>query len=519
MEYEKKELRIYQQGKTVTDQFYIDDDYNVPDAKNDVKRVILSEGHLQIEDVREVENYIRVSGKMQFKVLYVADEGMNRMASLEGRIPFEEMVYIEEPLKGTPFVKSSEIDLTVTTIHSRKLNIKALAELHVCSEGQEEIALTTDVESGEQLYKKSAARNVLRLFSITRDTYRIKEEVTVGGTKENIGTLLWSEVSSRKLDTRISENQILLQGELLLFCFYESVDGKTDWLEQTIPYEGKIDCYGAQDSMYHQIYPELTDVNLEVRMDEDGEMRLLGVEATLEARAIVYEEEQVEILEDLYSLSHNCMLKKKERTVEQLLMQNHSKCKVAEQLSLPEIKDDILQICHSSGRIQVEHTEVEEKGIRIEGVLHVSFLYIKSDDAIPFDVWQGMVPFSHFLESNETGADMNYDLTHFVEQLSIGLLGNGEVEIKAVLAFQSFLKKPFGVQNIEEIILEPVDMKEVEKRPGIVGYIVKDGDELWNLAKQYSTTMEGIMDVNQMETPDIKPGERILIFKENMSIL
>ena len=114
---------------------------------------------------------------------------------------------------------------------------------------------------------------------------------------------------------------------------------------------------------------------------------------------------------------------------------------------------------------------------------------------------------------------MNYDLTHFVEQLSIGLLGNGEVEIKAVLAFQSFLKKPMSIQNIEEVIPEPMDMKEVEKRPGIVGYIVKDGDELWNLAKQYHTTMEGIMDVNQMETADIKPGERILIFKENMSIL
>ena len=29
MEYEKKEMLIYQQGKTITDQFYLDDDYNV----------------------------------------------------------------------------------------------------------------------------------------------------------------------------------------------------------------------------------------------------------------------------------------------------------------------------------------------------------------------------------------------------------------------------------------------------------------------------------------------------------
>ena len=127
--------------------------------------------------------------------------------------------------------------------------------------------------------------------------------------------------------------------------------------------------------------------------------------------------------------------------------------------------------------------------------------------------------FSYLLESNQTSGDMSYDLTHFVEQLAIGLLGNGEIEVKAVLAFNSFLKKPVRIQNIEEITYEEIDMEEMEKRPGIVGYIVKEGDELWDLAKCYSTTVEGIMEVNGMEKQEITPGDKILIFKENMSIL
>ena len=63
------------------------------------------------------------------------------------------------------------------------------------------------------------------------------------------------------------------------------------------------------------------------------------------------------------------------------------------------------------------------------------------------------------------------------------------------------------------------NMEELEKRPGIVGYIVKKGDTLWDLAKNYSTTAEGIMEVNQMESDKINPGDKLLIFKENMSIL
>ncbi len=44
------------------------------------------------------------------------------------------------------------------------------------------------------------------------------------------------------------------------------------------------------------------------------------------------------VLEDLYSLQQTCVPERKEVKMEKLLMQNHSKCKVAEQLSLPEIK-------------------------------------------------------------------------------------------------------------------------------------------------------------------------------------
>ena len=178
-----------------------------------------------------------------------------------------------------------------------------------------------DIECETPLYKRFESKEFLKVFTTKKDTYRIKEEVSISGTKENIGTLLWTEVTGRKLDTRLEADELRLQGELQLFCFYESLDGTTDWIEQAVPYEGRIECYGAQDHMYHQIYPELTDVNIDVKMDEDGEMRLIGVEATLEVRLTVYEEERLEILADAYSLEQACNPKLSEEYLEQLLMQ------------------------------------------------------------------------------------------------------------------------------------------------------------------------------------------------------
>ena len=105
------------------------------------------------------------------------------------------------------------------------------------------------------------------------------------------------------------------------------------------------------------------------------------------------------------------------------------------------------------------------------------------------------------------------------EQLGISLLGNGEIEVKAVLAFRSFLRGKVTFRNMDSVEEKEIDYKVLEQRPGIIGYIVKEGDELWNLAKYYGTTKEGIMDINHMESEQLKCGDKLLIFKENASIL
>ena len=50
-------------------------------------------------DLKLVENYIRITGRLAFQVLYVADNSDNTLSSLEGKIPFEEMYYVDETLE------------------------------------------------------------------------------------------------------------------------------------------------------------------------------------------------------------------------------------------------------------------------------------------------------------------------------------------------------------------------------------------------------------------------------------
>ena len=331
--------------------------------------------------------------------------------------------------------------------------------------------------------------------------------------------MLWSDIANRRLDTRLAVDELQLTGELLVFCFYESPDGKIDWVEQAIPYQGRVDCYGVDDTMYHHVQANLEDVHADMRVDEDGEMRIIGIEGTLKLYIEIYEEEKMDVLEDVYSLEKNYIPKMEEVSYEQLVLQNQSKCKVMERLSIPELRNEVLQICHSSGTIRIDRMDKREDGIYVEGALYIRFLYVKANDDMPFDTWQGVVPFSYLIECANMTDNIKYHISSTLEQLSITLQGGDEIEVKAVLVFCGFFKRLEQTEMIQDIMVESLNMEEIEKRPSIVGYIVKEGDDLWSLAKRYATSMEAIREVNGVTEEKLKPGDRLLIFKENMSIL
>ena len=144
---------------------------------------------------------------------------------------------------------------------------------------------------------------------------------------------------------------------------------------------------------------------------------------------------------------------------------------------------------------------------------------MRADDMEPYGSWQGMVPFSYLIECRGMTDSVCCNMAYHVEQLLVTMAGSEAVEIKAVLAFDTFVRKQVSVEVITEAETEPINIEEMDQRPGIVGHIVQQGEDLWSLAKKYMTTVEGIMEVNGLQDESAKSGDKLLIFKENMSIL
>ena len=182
-------------------------------------------------------------------------------------------------------------------------------------------------------------------------------------------------------------------------------------------------------------------------------------------------------------------------------------------MSIDKNQEPILQICASEGYAVTERAEIVEGGIQVEGTLQVTILYVTSDDRMPVASIKDLLPFHYLIEVPGINKNCRYHLQTGIDQLTTVMTDSSQVEVKAVLGLSCIVFEQQQVKKIMEVEQSPLDMEELQQSPGIIGYIVKEGDQLWDIAKENFTTISEIVKTNQLSSEQVRGGDKILIIK------
>ena len=515
MELRKESVQMLQIKSRAASQVTFDTDYNVPDAKPDVGRLIQSKGDISMDEVRLSEGKAFISGNLNVDILYVGEENQ-KVSSLGAKLSFDETLNLEGIASGDKMCLKWEIeDLSVHMIHSRKLNIKAIVTFYAVVDEMAGIQLPVEI-SEEGISVKRKKVRLMSLMVHKKDTMRIKDEVTLVSNKPNIEQLLWYTIDVRGMDLRPEDNVVRARGELSVFVLYSGEDEENplQWAEYVLPFNTEVECTGCMGEMIPNIGFSVMHQSIEVKPDSDGEERVMSVDTVLELDMKLYREEEHDLILDVYSPLKECIPQGKEMCLESLLVRNDSKCRVSDRIELKESQGKILQICHSDGNVKIDETRIVENGILAEGIVQVRILYIIGDDEMPFYSMETMIPFSHVIEAEGIGENCVYHLRADLEQLSTTMIDSDEIEIKAVINLNALVLKQTETGVIRAVEEHELDREKLKEMPGIVGYQVQPGDCLWDIAKKFYTTIENIMQLNSMETEEIRPYDTLILMKE-----
>lgn len=535
MRLEKKNIHMNKIVKSETVIFFVSREERIMDVDNEIENIINQKEIVTTDGVVTRENQITVNGTINYNILYYP-KNSEMVCGEEKEINFEENIKLmginsEDNANVAMEVLSSSIKPVDGKNYIYKIQLKA----YIIVEKIEDLDIATaiDTDSQEENYENNFAkensgknnvenimtkkRNIdsLAIMADKTDTFRVSEQIAVPHGKPPIGTIVWSDIRIKNQNIKTMEGSIIINGQLSVFIIYipEMENMPEQWLEQTIDFNGQLEMSEATEDVVSYIELWLNNVNVQLEINQDNEMRNLSVSALLKLNVKLYKETSIKVIEDVYKPGANLVPIMEPKTYQKLLVKNASRTKEVVKMKIDKTKGQLLQICNSQAEIKIENILVRDNSLKAIGKIKTCIIYISSDDRHPICCQCRESNFEHGIDAEGIEVNDEYFLNWKVEQVNANMLNADEVEIKAVIALEAIVFKKVEQNFVTEINQEPVDMEALNSAPVLKGYIVQKGDTLWKLAKENYTTIEKIMTVNNLENETIKKGDRLLIIK------
>ncbi len=516
MELLQKVIHMNKLKARTTIQLTFDDDFNVPDMKPDIMKIMKEQGNIVLSEVRAMNGKVMLKGSLSFQLLYLSENDTRPIHSINGEIPFEEVVHLDEAgVEDHIKVKWNREDFTVNLINSRKISAKAIVTFFITAEEMYDAEAVSGMETEENVCVKNRDLTMAKQVLSKKDTLRIKEEFPLPAGKPNIGEILYYNITTSNISTRLLEDKLEINGDVSLFVIYTGEDGKgLSFMEAQRQFQGNVEANNATEGMVPDVEMIVLRQDVQVKPDVDGEERIFDMEAVLNLELRIYENEQVTLLEDAYAVDRELVPVKGEACYESMLMKNNSSMRVQDRIEIPSGTGKVLELCHASGEVQLDEQQIVENGIHVEGVVELQLLYLTDDDFAPVSAVKGMIPFQHTIEVRGISPESVFEVRPSLEQLSAVMANGNEAEAKVVISLDTIVFDKIREPVITGMKEEEIPASYYESLPGMIGYIVKNGDSLWSIAKKFHIQVNRLLEMNEKSSEDVKEGEKILIVKQ-----
>lgn len=322
---------------------------------------------------------------------------------------------------------------------------------------------------------------------------------------DNLAEILKVDLSIVNKDIKISYNKVLGKADILVKMMYLTEDNRIKVVENKIPVMGFVDVENIDESnicdMKYKLKNMLTKPN-------PVEEHSIYVEIEVELYARVYENKNVNLIEDLYSPSE--CLGFNQRCVNTMSNKCELKdiCKIREKVMVPEIQGS--EIYDVETKPVILSKNVTKGRVMYEGELELNFIFASSN-TMGINVKQMRLPFNFNVDSVEISQNMNIETELEIVNQDFVVGSDGQIETKIDLEFKLNMSNTIKINIIDEVNIDETRDRQIYS---MVIYFVKPGDTLWAIAKRFRSTVQDIARVNNIEDANkIYPGQQLFIPK------
>ena len=501
----KEKICINQLVGQKSDIIEVEGDVIVNDIKPDILNTISVSGNVCIYKKEAMDGKIRLDGAVNVYVIYLADDETGSIRSLNTTVDFSQTMDFDGCRSGMDLDEMLTIkNMECKVINSRKVNIRAFLDLSVKLYSNDNIEIINDVNSIEGIQCLNNTLDVNSLVGNGCTRALAKDTITIDNV-DNLAEILRADVCITNKDIKISYNKVLAKADVQVKIMYLTEDNRIRTVQSNIPVMGFVDIPNVSDTNTCNTKYKLKNLIIKPNNMEEHS---IYVEAEIEISCCVYEQRQINVIQDLYSPISNVEFS--QRQVTALVNKDNIQdvCSVQEQISIPEIENNkIYDVCVKPN---IHKEDIRNGRVTFEGEIELEVLY-EANNSSRFDSKIVKVSFNHTINNANINEMTSLDTSIEVRTQDFVVMSDGNIETKIELGIGVMVSKNEKINIIDNIDVE--EKKECNQYSMVI-YFVKPKDTLWLIAKKFDSTIEEIARVNEIEDIDrIMPGMQLFIPK------
>jgi len=498
----KENLCVNKLVATKKEVILVEGDMIVPDSKPDILNTICTSGVVCIYKKEVLEEKVRIDGNINTYIMYMADDSKDKVRGLTTSLDFSESIQIANCKEGMNCKLNTKLkSIEAKVINGRKVGIKAAIEIEINIYSNEEVEIVNNVQNAEDIQILKEDLKVNSLVGMGDTKIYAKDTVNIDNV-DNLAEILKADVAIGEKDVKISYNKILTKSEASIKIMYLTEDNRINNITAKIPVVGFIDIPNVTEENMCDVDYEIKNIVLKPNSAEEHS---IYIELEISAAATVYEEKEINLIQDLYSPSENLTFNKKRITTITNKKTIRETKQVREKVNIEGIENRSIIDVDVVPMIEKEN-QLNNK-INYEGELELRFILSNSDLQVDNRVVK--IPFNYTVEEQCGDDNINRNMEMEIANQDFIVQEGGVVNSNIDITMNLNSYRSANMNIIDEI---QTDGEREEEDYSILMYIVKKDDTLWKIAKRFGSTVEDIARINGIEDENkIYPDQKLFI--------